>query len=153
VRDLRTGTSYDESWDRLVLSPGAAAFVPDVSGAERALTLRTVEDLGRLMQALGQEPRTAVVVGGGSSAPGLEVTIVELADQDLVPLDPELAAVVHDEVRRHGRTLPLGRSLGKVLPDAVALQDGRVLAADLVVLAIGVRPETHLAREAGLPSR
>ena len=159
VRDLSTGTSYDESWDRLVLSPGAAAFVPDVSGVERALTLRTVEDLDRLMQALGQEPRTAVVVGGGFVGVetaenlrrrGLEVTIVELADQVLAPLDPELAAVVHDEVRRHGVALALGSSLDKVLPDAVALQDGRVLAADLVVLAIGVRPETHLARAAGL---
>lgn len=159
VRDLGTGTSYEESWDRLVLSPGAAPFVPDLPGVERALTLRTVEDLDRLVEALDQQPRTAVVVGGGFVGVetaenlrhrGLEVTIVELANQVLAPLDPELAVVVHDELREHGVGLALGSALEKVLPDAVALSDGQVLAADLVVLAIGVRPETELARAAGL---
>ena len=81
---------------------------------------------------------------------GLAVTVVELADQVLAPLDPELAVLVAEELERHGVRVVLGTALAKVLPDAVELTDGQVLAADVVVLAIGVRPETGLARAAGL---
>ncbi|MGB2570945.1 FAD-dependent oxidoreductase [Micromonospora citrea] len=160
VRDLDTGTEYRESWDRLVLSPGAAPFVPDLPGIERALTLRSVADADRLTALLReQRPATAVVVGGGFIGletaenlhrRGLRVTVVELDSQVLAPIDPELAALVHTELRRHGVGLVLGAGLAKVLPDAVELGDGQVLPADLVVLAIGVRPETRLARQAGL---
>ena len=160
VRVLDTGEEYDLSWDRLVLSPGATPIVPDLPGIERALTLRTVPDADRIVAALADgRPRSAVVVGGGFIGVemaenlrrrGLDVTIVELADQVLAPLDPEMVTPVHTELRAHGVELVLGTGLGKVLPEAVELADGRMLPADLVVLAIGVRPETRLAREAGL---
>jgi NADPH-dependent 2,4-dienoyl-CoA reductase/sulfur reductase-like enzyme/rhodanese-related sulfurtransferase len=160
VRELNTGAEYDEPWDRLVLSPGAAPFVPDLPGIERALTLRSVADADRLAALLRQRrPSTAVVVGGGFIGlemaenlhrQGLRVTVVELDRQVLAPLDPELAILVHNELRRHRVKLVLGAGLTKVLPDTVELSDGQVLPADLVVLAIGVRPETQLAREAGL---
>lgn len=160
VRDLDSGAEYDEPWDRLVLSPGAAPVVPELPGIERAHTLRTVADADRLTTLLTeQRPATAVVVGGGFIGletaenlhrRGLRVTVVELDRQVLAPIDPELAALVHTELRRHGVGLVLGAGLTKVGPDTVELSDGQVLPADLVVLAIGVRPETGLARRAGL---
>ncbi|MBT8228319.1 MAG: FAD-dependent oxidoreductase [Dactylosporangium sp.] len=160
VRALDTGTEYDETYDRLILSPGAAPFVPNLPGIERALTLRTVPDADRMAEALREtSPRTATVVGGGFIGvetaenlrhQGLDVTIVELDQQVLAPLDPELAALVHTELRHNGVRLVLGTALAKVLPDAVEVADGRTVPADLVVLAIGVRPETQLARDAGL---
>ncbi len=160
VRDLTNGRVYDESWDNLVLSPGAAPFIPDLPGIERALPLRSVSDADRLNAAIGQhEPTTAVVVGGGFIGletaenlhrRGIAVTVVELDSQVLAPLDPELASAVHAELRSHGVDLALGSGLSKVLPDSVELTDGRLFPADLVVVAIGVRPEVGLARDAGL---
>jgi NADPH-dependent 2,4-dienoyl-CoA reductase/sulfur reductase-like enzyme/rhodanese-related sulfurtransferase len=160
VREVDTGREYGEAWDRLVLSPGAAPFVPDLPGIERALPLRSVADADRITAGIDRlQPRTAVVVGGGFIGlemaenlhrRGIAVTVVELDTQVLAPLDPELAALVHAELRGQGVTLALGTGLGKVLPDAVELADGRVLDADLVVLAIGVRPEVGLARNAGI---
>lgn len=154
------GREYEERFDRLVLSPGAAPFVPDLPGIERALTLRSVTDADRLATLLtDRQPRTAVVVGGGFIGletaenlrrRGLQVSLVELDRQVLAPLDLEMAGAVHAELRRHGVTLHLSAALTKVLPDAVQLTGGQLLDADLVVLAIGVRPETGLARAAGL---
>ncbi|MGA3539240.1 FAD-dependent oxidoreductase [Micromonosporaceae bacterium DT194] len=158
VRD-RDGREYDESYDRLVLSPGAAPVVPDLPGVERAMTLRTVTDVDRIVAALDARPRTAVVVGGGFIGlegaenlvhRGLDVTVVERDAQVMAPLDAEMVAPVHDELRRHGITLRLGAALAKIGPDQVELADGETLPADLVLLAIGVRPETALARDAGL---
>ncbi|BCJ49418.1 NADH dehydrogenase [Actinoplanes sp. NBRC 14428] len=154
------GREYEESYDRLVLSPGAAPFVPDLPGVERALTLRSVSDADRFTALLAdRRPRTAVVVGGGFIGletaenlrrRGLRVSLVELDRQVLAPLDAEMVTAVHAELRRHDVALHLGTALTKVLPDAVQLDGGRLLDADLVVLAIGVRPETGLARAAGL---
>ncbi|MFF5125184.1 NAD(P)/FAD-dependent oxidoreductase, partial [Dactylosporangium aurantiacum] len=125
-----------------------------------AMTLRSVTDADRLTALLAErQPRAAVVVGGGFIGletaenlclRGLAVSLVELDRQVLAPLDPEMVPAVHAELRRHGVSLHLGTALTKVLPDAVELADGRLLAADLVVLAIGVRPEVGVARAAGL---
>ncbi|WP_329113296.1 FAD-dependent oxidoreductase [Streptomyces sp. NBC_01465] len=159
VREVAGGRTYEESYDRLVLSPGARPFVPDLPGIERARTLRDVTDADRIAGDLGAGARTAVVVGGGFIGVeaaenlrerGLDVTLVELADQVLAPLDPEMAAPVAARLREHGVRVELGAQLDKVLPDSVVLADGRTLPADLVLLSIGVRPETALAVEAGL---
>ncbi|GAA2715999.1 FAD-dependent oxidoreductase [Actinoplanes palleronii] len=160
VREVDGGREHEEGYDRLVLSPGAAPIVPDLPGIERAFTLRTVTDADRLTTVLAdRQPRTAVVVGGGfiglESAEnlrrrGLAVSLVELDTQVLAPLDPEMVSPVHAELRRHGVALHLGAALTKVLPDAVELAGGQILSADLVLLAIGVRPETTLALAAGL---
>ncbi len=160
AEELATGRRYEIAWDYLVLSPGASPFVPDVPGVERALTLRTVEDMDRIVAAVSQgAASTAVVVGAGFigleaaenlAHAGLAVSVVELAPQVLAPLDPELAQLVADELGHHGVGLALGTALAKVLPDAVKLTNGQVLAADMVVLAIGVRPDTTLASAAGL---
>lgn len=160
VRALDTGATTTLPYDRLVLSPGAAPIVPDLPGIERALTLRTVGDADAINAAIAERaPRTAVVVGGGFIGVeaaenlrhrGLDVTVVELAPQVLAPLDTEMVTGVHAELRAHGVDLMLGSGLAKILPDTVELADGRVAPADLVVLAIGVRPETSLATAAGL---
>jgi NADPH-dependent 2,4-dienoyl-CoA reductase/sulfur reductase-like enzyme len=160
AEELATGRRYETPWDHLVLSPGAAPIVPDVPGVERAHTLRTVEDMDKIVSAVRErEAASAVVVGAGFigleaaenlSRAGLGVNVVELALQVLAPLDPELAQLVAEELTKQGVGLSLGSALAKVLPDSVELTDGRVLPGDLVVLAMGVRPETALALSAGL---
>ncbi|MCX4548614.1 FAD-dependent oxidoreductase [Streptomyces sp. NBC_01387] len=159
VRETVSGREYEESFDRLVLSPGARPFVPDLPGIERARTLRDVTDADRIAELLDGGVRTAVVVGGGFIGVeaaenlrerGLDVTLVELAGQVLPPLDPEMAAPVAARLREHGVRVELGAQPAEVLPDSVVLADGRTLAADLVLLSIGVRPESSLARAAGL---
>ncbi|MGY0489635.1 FAD-dependent oxidoreductase [Streptomyces sp. WG-D5] len=159
VRDLTSGAEYVESYDRLVLSPGARPFVPPLPGVERAHTLRDVTDTDRIAAALDSGARSAVVVGAGFIGVeaaenlrhrGLDVTLVELADQVLPPLDPEMAAPLADELRAGGVRLALGTQLKEVREREVLLDDGRTVPADLVLMAIGVRPDVELARAAGL---
>ncbi|WP_030752093.1 FAD-dependent oxidoreductase [Streptomyces griseus] len=159
VRDLDTDRTRSETYDHLVLSPGARPVVPPVPGVERALTLRDVTDTDRIKAVVEGGARSALVVGGGFIGievaenlrlRGLAVTLVEAADQLLGPLDPEMAAPVAAELAAHGVDVRLGARTAKVLPEAVELDDGTLVPAELVVLAIGVRPDTALAREAGL---
>ncbi|MFD4264329.1 FAD-dependent oxidoreductase [Rhodococcus sp. NPDC058481] len=159
IRDLQTGDESTESYDELVLSPGASPIVPDIEGARRALVLRDVDDVDRLVTELNADARTAVIVGAGFIGVelaenlrhrGLEVTVVELADQVLAPLDPEMAAPVADELRGNGVRLELGTQVTGIGVGTVSLADGRLLPADVVVMAIGVRPETALAVGAGI---
>ena len=173
VRDRTDGHEYTEGYDNLVLSPGASPIVPPIPGVERALTLRTIEDTDRIKEqvdalvaaadtgedAAAPEPQSAVVVGGGFIGlemaeslreRGLEVTIVELAPQVMAPLDPEMAAIVAAELAAHGVSLALGVQVTRIDPDTVQLSDGRTLDADLVVMSIGVRPDTALATAASL---
>ena len=163
VRDLATGETYDLEYDYLVLSPGAQPVVPPLPGIELALTLRTVEDVTRIADAVARKPKHAVVIGGGFIGvetaenlihKGIPTTLVEAMDQVLAPLDPEMALPVADELRRHGVDLRLGFGLSSIQESAdgqtVTLADGSVVAADLVILAIGVRPDTTLAKACDL---
>lgn len=159
VRDLARGETYDLPYDDLVLSPGAQAIVPPLPGIERALTLRTVEDVTRMAAAVAAQPRHAVVIGGGFIGVetaenlvhrGVRTTLVEAMDQVLAPLDPEMALPVAAEMRRHGVDLRLGAGLASVDEAGVELADCTRIDADLVILAIGVRPDTTLAKTADL---
>ncbi|MGV9611461.1 FAD-dependent oxidoreductase [Nocardia xishanensis] len=158
VRELDSGREYTEPFDELVLSTGASAVVPPLPGAERALVLRDVADVDRLVEAAA-DARSAVVVGAGFIGvemaenlvrKGISTTVVERGAQVLAPLDVEMAAPVADEMRDHGIRLALGAELTRVDGNTVTLSDGSVVPADLVVMAIGVRPESALARAAGL---
>ncbi len=159
LRDLASGEDEVVTYDALVLSPGASPFVPPAPGIERALTLRDVSDVDRMAAAVVAGPSSAAVLGGGFIGlemaenlhrRGIAVTIVELADQVLAPLDPELAQVVADHLVAHGIELRLGVSAVAIGDNTVELSDGATIPADLVVAAIGVRPETALAKDCGL---
>ncbi|GAB2627319.1 CoA-disulfide reductase [Prescottella soli] len=162
VHDLASGDAYVESYDELVLSTGASPIVPPLPGVERALILRDVEDVDRLVGQIESAQMSstagAVIVGAGFIGVelaenlrhrGLDVTVVELADQLLAPLDPEMAAPVADRMRENGVRLELGTQLTSIGADTAELADGRTVPADVVVMAIGVRPETALAKMVG----
>ena len=159
VKDWQKGEEYVLSYDKLILSPGASPVVPPIPGIERALTLRTVEDVEKIADRVDAKPKSAVVIGGGFIGveiaenlvhKGISTTVVEAAPQVLVPLDPEMATLVAKEMRKHGVTLHLGVSAKDVTQTEVLLSDGTSLDAELVIMAIGVRPDTGLAKSAGL---
>lgn len=159
VRDVATGAEEPLPYDDLVLSLGAAPVRPPIPGYDRARTLRTVEDASRLAADAGGAPQHAVVIGAGFIGlevaenlvhQGIAVTLVEASPQVLPPLDAELAVLVHEELERHGVAVRTGTAVASISDDAVHLADGSVIPADLVVGAIGVRPETGLAVDAGL---
>ena len=159
VRDRLDGTEYSLPYDYLILSPGAQPILPTLPGIDRALTLRTIEDVTRIADAVAGAPRHAVVIGGGFIGietaenlihRGIPTTVVEAADQVLTPLDPEMAVPVAAELRRHGIDLRLGVALAEVNDTGVVLTDGTSIDADLVIVAIGVRPDVTLAKAAGV---
>jgi NADPH-dependent 2,4-dienoyl-CoA reductase/sulfur reductase-like enzyme/rhodanese-related sulfurtransferase len=159
VKDWQKSEEYVLSYDKLILSPGASPVVPPIPGIERALTLRTVEDVEKIANRVNAKPKSAVVIGGGFIGveiaenlvhKGIPTTVVEAAPQVLAPLDPEMATLVAKEMRKHGVTLHLGVSAKDVTPTTVVLSDETVLEAELVIMAIGVRPDTGLAKAAGL---
>jgi len=156
---LPDGVQSRLGYDKLVLSTGAAPVRPAIPGYDRVRTMRTVEDAARLVSDLDVEPRTAVVIGAGFIglemaenlvAKGIEVTLVEASTQVLPPLGEELAILVYDELVARGVHVHVGTAVKSIGPRTVTLSDGRLLDADLVVGAIGVRPDVVLAQEAGL---
>lgn len=167
VRDLDKGEEYTESYDQLVLSPGAAPIRPPWPGIDLPgiFTLRTVPDSREIRNWIeARNPRQAVVVGAGFiglemaenlALRGMQVTVIELANQVMPPLDPEIAVYAAQQLVSKGVTLILGDGVtaferGSDESFTVRTQKGAAFGADLVVLAIGVRPETQLARTAGL---
>lgn len=166
VKNLETGAVFEESYDKLLLSPGAKPVIPDLPGIDssKLFTLRTVEDTFRIKEFVDQnKPKSAVIVGGGFIGLemaenlrhlGMEVTIVQRPKQLMNPFDSDMASFIHSEVRKHGVKLMLGHTVeGFAEQDGgvnVLLKDCAPLHADMVVLAIGVTPESTLAKEAGL---
>lgn len=156
---------YTESYDKLILSPGAAPIVPNMEGADldRVFTLRNIPDTIKIKEYVEEEfPGSAVVVGGGYigvemaenlKKAGVEVTIVELADHVIAPLDYDMACDVHRHLRENGVTLILQNGVQSIAEEGsklkVTLSSGQV-ETDMVILAVGVRPDTALAKEAGL---
>ena len=166
VKNLETGNVFEESYDKLLLSPGAKPVIPNLPGvnSDKLFTLRTVEDTFRIKEYVQQsKPRSAVMVGGGFIGLemaenlrqlGMEVTIVQRPKQLMNPFDPDMASFIHSEVRKHGVKLALGHTVEGFRETGsgveVLLKDSDPIAADMVVLAIGVTPESTLAKEAGL---
>jgi NADPH-dependent 2,4-dienoyl-CoA reductase/sulfur reductase-like enzyme/peroxiredoxin family protein/rhodanese-related sulfurtransferase/TusA-related sulfurtransferase len=164
--NLKTGEEYSESYDKLLLSPGAEPVKPPIPGIEdeAILTLRNVPDTDRIKDYLkDHKVEKAVVVGGGFIGLemaenlhqlGLAVTIVEMADQVMAPLDFEMAAEVHQHLKDKRVGLLLNDAVAAFKRDAgglvVQMQSGKTLQADLVILSIGVRPDSKLAADAGL---
>lgn len=166
VRNLETGEEFEESYDKLLLSPGAKPARPRLPGTDmdKLFTLRTVEDTLAVKEYIDKHhPKSAVLAGGGFISLetaenlrelGMEVTIVQRPRQLMNPFDPDMAAFIHAEMRRNGVKLALGHTVeGFEEKDGgvdVLLKDEPPLHADMVVMAIGVTPDTHLAKEAGL---
>ena len=166
VKNLKNGEAFTESYDKLLLSPGAKPIKPDFEGIEsdRIFTLRTVEDTLKIKKYLNAyHPGSVVVVGGGFIGIevaenlrelGVKVTLVEAADQLMAPFDNDMASFIHAELRKNGIELMLGRMVeGFADTDSgidVRLKDFRTLHTDMVFMAIGVAPETALAKSAGL---
>jgi NADPH-dependent 2,4-dienoyl-CoA reductase/sulfur reductase-like enzyme/rhodanese-related sulfurtransferase len=159
ARSVATGEESFVRYDKLVLSMGAAPVRPPIPGYDRVRTLRTVEDAALLASDVVVAPSTAVVIGAGFIGlemaenlvgQGIHVTIVEATPQVLPPLDPEMAILVADELLAHGVQLRTAATVASVADTSVTLADGQVLPADLVVGAIGVRPDVQLAEAAGL---
>ena len=176
IRNLETGEEYTETYDKLLLSPGAKAIRPALPGMEdaRIMTLRTMEDTLAIREYLEEKkPKRAVVVGGGFIGleaaenlmeEGLEVSLIQMEDQVLPPLDYDMACQVHAYLRGKGLDLRLNRTVTGFVPDEGGLRvqmkrtagteeaagQEESIRADFVLMAAGVLPETGLAREAGL---
>jgi NADPH-dependent 2,4-dienoyl-CoA reductase/sulfur reductase-like enzyme/rhodanese-related sulfurtransferase len=165
VRDLSTGREYEESYDKLILAPGAAPLRPPIPGIDLPgiYTLRNLQDVDHIKQKLDEGVKQAVVIGAGFiglelvenlARRGITTTVVELQDQVLPPFDKEMTTPLADHLAAKGVKLLLGESPEGFEKSAdglvVRLKSGRRLAAQLVILGVGVRPENKLAVEAGL---
>ncbi|EGR0195744.1 CoA-disulfide reductase [Vibrio alginolyticus] len=185
VKNLLDGSEYQESYDFLLLSPGAGPVVPPIPGIDNPLThsLRNIPDMDRIIKTIEtNKVEHATVVGGGFIGLemmeafhqlGIKTTLVEMADQVMTPVDREMAGFAHAEIREKGIDLKLGVALESVkfVPNEhvasfdsgesekhqhlegeleLTLNSGERLTTDILIMAIGVRPETKLAKEAGL---
>lgn len=166
VKNLESGEVFEESYDKLLLSPGAKPTQPRLPGVgiDKLFTLRTVEDTFRIKEYINQNhPKSAVLAGGGFISLelaenlrelGMDVTIVQRPKQLMNPFDSDMASFIHSEMRRHGIKLALGHTVEGFVEKGdgveVLLKEEPSLCADMVVLAIGVTPDTYLAGEAGL---
>ncbi|TCI67904.1 CoA-disulfide reductase [Exiguobacterium sp. SH0S7] len=165
VKHVQTGETYDESYDVLVLSPGAKPIRPNIPGIEEAediFTLRNIPDTDKIRSYVDDKaPKHATVIGGGFIGiemaenlreRGVDVTLVEMADQVMTPLDREMVAPIHEHMRLHGVDLQLSDGVSSFSEQGkkIHLTSGRVIETDMVVMSIGVIPESTIAREAGL---
>ena len=174
VRNLISGDVFEESYDKLLISTGASPVKPELPGMDddRFLSLRTVEDTFKIRKYVDDnKPKSAVIIGGGFIGVevaenlremGMDVTIVQRPDQLMNPFDRDMASFIHGEMRRHGVELKLGRNVeGFERSDVgkensgyemikVLLDDGSFINTDMVVMAIGVVPDSRIAKEAGL---
>ena len=161
VKDLRTGETYEESYDNLILSMGAEPIRPNIEGADgsNVFTLRNIPDTLKIKNYIDTaKPRSAVVIGGGYIGvemaenlveAGLKVAIVELADHLIAPLDFDMAADVHRYIKSKGIYLHLNNGVKAINGNTVILQNGEI-TADMIILSVGVRPETAIAKDCGI---
>lgn len=156
--------TFEEGYDKLILSPGAKPLIPEMAGlaeADNVYSLRNVPDLDQIMEALEAKPATATVIGAGFiglemaenlKARGLEVTVIEKAPHVLPPLDEEMAAFVQNELIKKGVRVITGESAESFSEQGkkITLTNGEVVESDVTILSVGVRPENTLANQAGL---
>lgn len=161
IKNLQSGESYTEKYDHLILSPGAEPIIPNIKGIESAnvFTLRNIPDTLKIKNYIDTEkPESAVVIGGGYigvemaenlAKAGLDVSIVELADHLIAPLDFDMAADVHRYIKEKGIKLFLNNGVTAIEHNRILLQKGEI-NADMVIMSVGVRPETAIAKECGI---
>ena len=165
VKNVKTGEVYSEGYDKLILSPGASPIVPPIKGADnpKVFTVRTIPDAVEVREYIVNErPGSAAIIGGGYigvemaenlKLTGLDVTIIEMAEHVIASLDYDMACDVQNYMRKNGIRLMLSNGLKSITEQdgtlALTLQNGE-LTADIVIMAVGVRPESGLAKDAGL---
>jgi len=161
VKNLRTGETYEETYDNLILSMGAEPIRPNIDGADgsNVFTLRNIPDTLKIKNYIATaKPHSAVVIGGGYIGvemaenlveAGLKVAIVELADHLIAPLDFDMAADVHRYIKSKGVYLHMNNGVKAISGNTVILQNGEI-TADMIILSVGVRPETAIAKDAGI---
>ncbi len=161
IKNLQSGESYTEKYDHLILSPGAEPIIPNIKGMESAnvFTLRNIPDTLKIKHYIDTEkPESAVVIGGGYigvemaenlAKAGLDVSIVELADHLIAPLDFDMAADVHRYIKEKGIKLFLNNGVTAIEHNRIILQKGEI-NADMVIMSVGVRPETAIAKACGI---
>jgi CoA-disulfide reductase len=165
VLNIKTGETYNENYDKLILAPGASPIKPPIEGidSKRVFTLRDITDTDNIKSFITEnKPKSAVVIGGGFigiemaenlKKAGLQVSIVELSEQVIAPLDIDMVCDVHNHLEQNGISLYLNNGLQKITEYSyglsITLQKG-TLETDFVILAIGVKPESRLAKDAGL---
>ena len=162
VLNHKTGETYTESYDKLVLSPGASPIVPnmEIQHPEHVFTLRNIPDTFKIKDYLNSHnPRTAAVIGGGYIGLemadnlcrlGLEVSVIEAASHVIASLDEDMSHELQNHLRSKGLDLHLGSMAQRIDRDQVILSDGREIPADMVILSIGVRPETGFLKDSGI---
>ena len=161
VKNLRTGETYEESYDNLILSMGAEPIRPNIDGADgsNVFTLRNIPDTLKIKNYIDTaKPRSAVVIGGGYigvemaenlAEAGLKVSVVELSDHLIAPLDFDMAADVHRYIKSKGICLHLNNGVKAISGNTVILQNGEI-TADMILMSVGVRPETAIAKACGI---
>ncbi len=161
VKNLRSSETYDETYDNLILSMGAEPIRPNILGADgsNVFTLRNIPDTLKIKKYIDTaKPRSAVVIGGGYIGvemaenliqAGLKVAIVELADHLIAPLDFDMAADVHRYIKSKGIYLHLNNGVKAINGNTVILKNGEI-TADMIIMSVGVRPETAIARDCGI---
>lgn len=165
IRNLQTGEIYEETYDKLLLSPGEKPIVPPIPGINEnkiVFTLRNIPDTDRIKSYVDeQKPKKAVVVGGGFIGiemtenlveRGIEVTLIEMANQVMAPIDYEMASILHTHLQEKGVKLILENGVKEFIDQGkkVILSDNTIIETDITILSIGVRPENELAKSAGL---
>lgn len=165
VKEIDTGKTYAENYDKLVLCPGASPIVPQLPGINHPaiLILRNLDDMDKINARVEAGAKNAAVIGGGYIGVemaenlrdcGLDVELVEMVDQLMPPLDREMARELENHMMSHGVKLHLGTAASSFADEsgkiAVTLKNGEVIKCDIVILSVGVRPETQLAKSAGL---
>lgn len=166
IKDKKTGETYEESYDDLVIATGSSPLVPPIPGIDGPdiHTLWTIPDTDQIKQVLAEKkPRRAAVIGGGFIGlemaenlvhAGVEVTLIEMQNQVMAPLDPEMAELLHENLTANGVRLVLGDGVSSFEREnghtVIRLGSGKTVEADLVLLSIGVRPNSSLAKEAGI---
>lgn len=165
VKNLKTNEEYKESYDELILSPGASPIKPPIPGldkAENVFTLRNIPDTDRIKAYVDDNrPKEAVVIGGGFIGVemaenlverGVKVHLIEMLDQVMAPFDYEMAQILHGHMEDNGVDLILGDGVDSFKNDGntIVLKSGKQISTDMTILSIGVRPENKLAKDAGL---
>lgn len=162
IKNLKSQEIYEETYDKLILSPGAAPFVPPMEGVNlpHFMTLRNIPDMDRIIKYIKDNSvSNAVVIGGGFIGVevaenlveiGIDTNIVEMQNQLVTPLDFDMANIVHEELANSGMSIHLNSQVDKITQDGVLLKSGKKIKSQIVISAIGVRPESKLAKDSGL---